>query len=206
MERRRRRFPAHILFALLPVLLLAAACTRTPDPTRPTGTSGNPAGLPDPLSTYSPAPTPFKAITEGFTGDTLTLSPAGGVSIHVTLVRTAMDLHEVAGLHAFDVWMTVENAGAAAWTGAPAAVMTITDASGAVYRPVSPAGADFYPKPRRYGVSNVDLHRSRTIPPGASISGVAVFRIPGGFRTIALAISLDGGTTWGTWQTSFGPS
>lgn len=203
---------ARLLFPLaLTALLALTACdpagsTATSSSTVPPSSPTNAEGEPDPLAPYSPSPTPFTERTEGFAGDTLTLPTSDGGLLRVTLDSSALDLRWAKDVRPFSVWMTVENAGAEPWTGEPGLTMTITDKGGAVFDPVpAPAPEDLYPSPEVYGASNTDLTATATIEPGQSLPGVSVFKMPGGFRPIVVAISLDGGRTWGTWETSFGP-
>jgi len=166
----------------------------------------NPSGLPDPLVPYSPSPTPFVVRTEGFTGHTLTLPGSGGAALRVTLVSSALDTRWANELRVFDVWFTLQNTGEVAWAGAPAAFMTITDEMDRVFLPLQdPRPGFLHPDPEAYGGSNLDLSQTQTIAAGATLQGVAVFRMPGAFRPVTLAISFDDGATWGSWQTSYGP-
>jgi hypothetical protein len=125
----------------------------------------------------------------------------------VTLLSTAIG--PVAGPDGrpFSLWLEVENADGSAWSGYPGGFVTVTDESGAVFQPIpSPTQVDLHPHPERYGASNRNLHRPMTIDPGRTVSGVSLFHVPGGYRPVSVAASFDKGTTWVTWQTSFGPS
>jgi hypothetical protein len=204
--------PARRLVPTLAVAaLVLAACTAdakgaASSSSTPLTSRTNASGEPDPHVPYSPPPRPDDPVTEGYAGDTLTLPTADDGTLRVTLVSTALDTRFVDERRAFDVWLTLENPGDTEWSGVPAGSITITDAAGAVFRPVvAPTAKDLHPDPERYGGSNLDLDRPRTIGAGRSLDGVAVFRIPGGFRPITIAISFDAGATWGTWETSFGP-
>ena len=65
---------------------------------------------------------------------------------------------------------------------------------------------------RRLAPASGSLRRQQPEPhapghragPGGSVRGALVFRPTGGNRPITLRISLDGGTTWGEWQTNLG--
>jgi hypothetical protein len=200
---------------LLPILALTAcdpAATATgPEATTtasapPLASPTNAAHLPDPLVPYSPAPRDLEPTTEGFAGDTLTLPTSDGGTLRVRLDSSALRKDFEGDLRAFSVWLTVENPDGEPWTGEPGAAMTITDPAGVVYEPIpSPTDADLHPTPEVYGMSNADLTAPTTIDPGGIVQGVTVFRMPGGFRPIVVRLTLDGGVTWGAWETSFGP-
>jgi hypothetical protein len=203
--------------ALIPLALLAALALTACDPSEaatdgsssPTVAPSSPTnaeGEPDPLVPYSPAPRDFEEKTEGYAGDTLTLPTSDGGTLHVRLDSSALQTTFVGDVRAFSVWMTVENPGDEAWTGRPGLTMTITDPGGAVFDPIpGPTAQDLHPTPEIYGESNTDLTSTQTIAPGESLQGVTLFKLPGGYRPIVVKISLDGGTTWGQWETSFGP-
>jgi hypothetical protein len=194
--------------------LLAVSCDPAPTTTSggtPTGSTvtstSPPASGVDPLVPYSPPPREITDKLTGFAGDTFALPNAVGGTMHVTLLSTAIGLEEGPDGRPFSVWLTVANAEGPEWSGYPAGFVTVTDASGAVFEPIpNPLKRELHPDPDRYGVSNLDLHKPRTLASGADVSGVVVFRVLGGFRPVTIAISFDKGTTWGSWETSFGPS
>jgi len=172
----------------------------------PTTTTSPPTGV-DPLVPYSPAPGPVLERTSGWAGDTLTLPHVAGGTMRVTLLSTAIGPEATADGRALSLWLRVVNADGPAWSGFPGGFITVTDMSGTVWEPVpTPTAADLHPDPERYGASNLDLHEPRTLEPGATVNGVSVFRLPGWYRPVTIAISFDRGATWGTWETSFGPS
>jgi hypothetical protein len=202
----------HLLLAALAAIALSA-CTGTSTSstpqTQPTTGSGQTAPSPsriDPLVPYSPSPTPFEERTNGFLHETLTLPTSAGQKLWVTLDSTAIDTTYVDGTRATSAWLTVQNPGDQAWTGAPAAETTITDELGGTFHPVRhPTAAQLYPKPQRYGYSNRNLTQRLTIQPGQQVQGVVVFVPTGGNRAANLNISLDGGDTWGYWVMNLGP-
>ncbi len=206
-----------VLLALAAAAVIAAACepstgsvssgqptTATSAPTSP-ATSPGPG--PDPLIPYSPPPREITDRTTGWAGDTIAAPNSAGGTMHVTLVSTAIGPVVGPDGRPFSVWFTIENADGPAWSGFPGGFVTFTDASGVVLQPIpTPGESDLHPHPERYGVSNLDLHKPRTIGPGKAISGVSLFRVQGGYRPTTIAISFDKGVTWASWLTSFGPS
>lgn len=208
----RRPFVPFALVASLCVAL--AGCTTettSPSPDASTGSSSSSTSTPteqpkvDPLVPYSPASTPLDATTNGFVTETLTLPSGDGGTMLVTVDGTAIDTEYVEDRRSMSVWVTLENPTDRTWIGVPAAFATITDEAENVFEPVDPTAADLHPTPERYGASNLDLHRSRTVGPGGSLQGVIVFRPTGGNRAITISISLNGGGVWGTWITTMGP-
>jgi len=210
---------AMIVRRLLPSLVAAAfvlaSCTgdssTSPAPTGSTGTDGtgeptaSPTGI-DPLTPYSPSPTPFTERTSGYLPETLTLPTAAGGKLYVTPESTAMTVEFVEGHRSVSFWMTLENPGDTAWTGVPGANVKLTDEAGLTFLAIpNPTDADLHPNPERYGFSNRDLHKEVTIGPGETLKGVIVFRPTGGNRPVVFAMSLDGQQTWGEWQTNLGP-
>jgi hypothetical protein len=194
---------------LLPLVVIAlAACTSgttSPSPSlSPTATaSPAPEGV-DPLVPYSPATTPFAERTTGFIPDTLTLPSDGGEKLYVTPVTTTMTVTFVRETRALAVYLTVENPGDTAWTGAIGADAQIADLTGGVFPAQPPAPGDLHPDPGTYGGVNRSLLKPIRIAPGAKVEGVLVFHPTGGNRPITLRISLDGGSTWGEWATNLG--
>jgi hypothetical protein len=200
------------------VAVFATACDPAASSSEPVPPSGSRASVPisvtttpppsgvDPLVPYSPPPREVGDKTTGWAGDTIAVPNSVGGTMHVTLLSTAIG--PVAGPDGrpFSIWFTIENVEGPAWSGYPGGFVTVTDITGVVLQPVpTPARDELHPDPERYGASNLDLHKPRTIGPGIRVSGVSMFRVAGGYRPITVAISLDKGTTWATYTTSFGP-
>ena len=145
--------------------------------------------------------------TSGWAGDTIALPNSVDGTMHVTLVSTAIGPIAGPDGRPFSVWFTIENVEGPQWSGFPGGFVTLTDASGAELDPIpTPMRRELHPEPERYGASNLDLHEPRTIGPGVAVSGVSLFRVQGGYRPVTIAISFDRGSTWASFETSFGPS
>jgi hypothetical protein len=205
-----------LLLLLAATALLLAACDpdTAPEPPSPDGTvaptatdTETPApGVPDPLIPYSPEPTPFRERTTAFARETLTLPTADGGQLWITLDSTAIQREFVDGMRWVSAWVTVENPGDRAWTGRPGEFARMTDELGGTFAAIADIGpADLHPRPQKYDASNRDLQREVTIEAGDSIQGVIVFRPDGGNRRVNISVSMDGGQTWGEWQTAIGP-
>lgn len=144
--------------------------------------------------------------TNGWAGDTIAVPNSVGGTMHVTLISTAIGPVPGPDGRPFSIWFTIENVDGPAWSGYPGGFVTVTDGAGVVFEPIpTPLPDELHPRPERYDASNLDLHKPRTIGPGGRVSGVSLFRVPGGYRPVTVAISFDKGATWATYETSFGP-
>ena len=211
------RSPKVLPLALFVTTLTAAACqpassaSGTPSQTAssapPSSTTTSAGAGVDPLVPYSPPPQEVGDKATGFAGDTLAASDSAGGTMYVTLVSTAIGPVVGPDGRPFSLWFTIKNAHGPVWSGFPGGFVTVTDDSGVVLQPIpTPRRNELHPHPGRYGGSNLDLHKSRTIGSGQTIRGVSLFRVQGGYRSVTVAISFDKGATWVSWQTSFGPS
>lgn len=199
--------PSHLIVLVVAALSLVG-CPGDDSPTTPSPTSTGPTvepPEPDPLVPYSPSQTPLKETTSGFLGETLTLPTSDGQKLHITFDRTAIKTEYVDGYRSLSVWVTLRNPGDRSWTGVTAASARITDLAGGTWDAVDPTPEDLHPNPEEYEASNFDLRQEVTLEPGQSLQGVIVFRPTGGNRSMKLAVSFDGGTTWGEWQMNLGP-
>jgi hypothetical protein len=196
-----------LLVPSLVAALALAACTGSTNDTTPTSrpapTSANAI---DPLQPYSPATTPFVERQSGFIPDTLTLPTSEGGKLYVTPVTTTMTTTFEDGTRALAVYLTLENAGDATWSGNLGADAEIRDLNDATFAAEPPDPGDEHPHPGTYGGVNRDLLRTVTVPTGDILKGVLVFHPTGGNRPITLRISADGGTTWAEWTTALGVS
>jgi hypothetical protein len=189
------------------VVVLLAACTSgtTSDSTSLSpSTTGPTLGGVDPLVPYSPATTPFAERTTGYIPDTLTLPTSDGGKLYVTPVTTTMTTVYVHGTRAVAVYLTIENPGDTAWTGAVGANAQIADLAGGVFPAQAPVAGDVHPDPVPSGGVNRNLLKPIHLGPGAKVKGVLVFHPTGGNRPVKLRISLDDGSTWGEWTTALG--
>ena len=206
----RRAAPLALAAALL---LVACDPSEVPSPTStapstppgPAAETPTPTAIgPDPLVTWSPAPTPVRERSEGWLRETLLVTAPGGVRLHASPVSTSMTLEYVDDARSLAIWIEIENAGDADWRGVFGADATLTDDLGNTFLPVAnPTPADLHPDPERYGYTNRNLMQEVHLPSGDRTQGVLVFRPTLGNRPAHLNVTLDGERTT-SWVVNIG--
>ena len=203
------RHPVPLAVAAVVVLV---ACepgegSPSPAPSVPSVTTGAPSPTligQDPLVTWSPQPQTVGERGDGWLRETLLVTAPGNVLLHVTPLSTSMTLEYVDDARSLGVWIEIENAGEADWSGVFGADATLTDELGNTFLPVAePTSSDLHPNPERHGYTNRNLMEPIEIAAGDRTQGVLVFRPTLGNREASLNVSLDGQRT-SSWVVNIG--